>query len=233
MSRFAQWLDHRMEVIGIENRKDLSEFTGISLESIQRIALHSLDVSSRSQQRALAAVLRVPVRSLERLSRGELDWINDDYFYDAFDRGSVPPGHDDGAYWLPKSAPPEDRGTPLIGTIHCNGKADPDEDWNEEWGRRLPARFGRGLDIYALELEGTGSSIVFRNGPVWQFRGGQAAVYLWNGWEAVGWYGSVNIQSSRPYVVTPDGFRRDLDAAAIMRIGRVIGRWPPGFANVA
>jgi len=132
-----------------------------------------------------------------------------------------------------KNVPQEDRGTPLIGTIHCNGKTDADEDWNEDWGRRVPARFGRGMDIYALELEGTGSSIVFRNGPIWQFRGGQAAIYLWNGWEASGWYGSVCIQSSGIFVVTPDGCRHDLNADAVMRIGRVIGRWPPRFAKVA
>ena len=82
-----------------------------------------------------------------------------------------------------RKSKPEDRGTPLIGRIRASGKAEPDEDWQEEWGRHIPQRYGKGHDIYGLELEGVGQSVVFRNIPPWEFRDGPVAVYCWNGWE--------------------------------------------------
>jgi hypothetical protein len=97
---------------------------------------------------------------------------------------------------------PEDRGTPLIGRIRASGKAEPDEDWQEEWGRHIPQRFGKGHDIYGLELDATGQSVVLRNIPVWEFREGMAAVYCWNGWEAEGWFGRVYLQADKARVVT-------------------------------
>jgi hypothetical protein len=43
--------------------------------------------------------------------------------------------------------------------------AEPDEAWQEDPGRHIPQRFGKGKDIYGLELEGVGQSIVLRNVP--------------------------------------------------------------------
>lgn len=130
-------------------------------------------------------------------------------------------------YWAPKETKPEDRGTPVIGVIRPNGKAEPDEDWQEEWGRHIPQRFGKGHDIYGLELEESGQSVVLRNIPMWEFREGVAAVYCWNGCEAVGWFGRVSLEPSHPRVVTPDCERHDLDLLCVVRIGKLVGRWPP------
>ena len=227
MSKLTQWLDHRMEVVAIEKWKDLADLSGVPLRTIREArARSSLEMLSRSERRRLAVALRVSLRRLEQLSEGQVDWIDDDHIYDAGVRGRPRPGQeDDPAYWAPRESNPEDRGTPLVGRIRPSGKAEPDEDWQEEWGRHIPRRFGKGHEIYALELEASKESVVLRNIPPWEFREGQAAVYCWNGWEAEGWYGRVNLKPARARVVTPDGERHDLDLLSVVRIGKVVGRW--------
>jgi hypothetical protein len=188
---------------------------------------NSMDPLNRSARYVLAVTLRASLGKLERLDRGDIDWIEVAHVVDPGFRGRPLPWQDiDPAYWRPKETPPEDRGTPLLGRITLNGKAEADEDWQEEWGRRLPARFGKGYDIYALEFEGAGQSLVFHNIPPWEFRGGQAAVYCWNGWDTQGWFGHLHLASLEAVVVTPDGQRHELDPVNIVRIGKIIGRWP-------
>jgi hypothetical protein len=80
--------------------------------------------------------------------------------------------------------------------------------------------------LYGLELEQSGQAVALRNIPVWEFREGMAAVYCWNGCEAEGWFGRVYLQSSNPRVVTADGARHDLDLVSVVRIGKVVGKWP-------
>jgi hypothetical protein len=187
----------------------------------------SLLVLGRSDRRSLAAALRVSLRKLEQLDAGSIDWIEDKHIYDVGTIGRPTPWQDsDPAYWVPKESKPEDRGTPLIGRIRASGKAEPDEDWQQEWGRHIPRRFGKGHDIYGLELEATGQSVVLRNIPFWEFREGMAAVYCWNGWEAEGWFGRVYLQADKARVITADGIRHDLDLLNVVRIGKVVGRWP-------
>ncbi len=88
----------------------------------------------------------------------------------------------------------------------------------------VPVR--KGARYLCLEIERSGQAIVFRNIPPWEFREGQAAVYCWNGWEAQGWFGRLDLQGSTAQVVTLDGQRHNLDPANIVRIGKVVGRWP-------
>jgi len=137
----------------------------------------------------------------------------------------LPRQEDDPAYWTPKEVKPEDRGTPLVGRIRSNGTAEADEDWQEEWGRRVPARFGKGFDIYAMEIEGTQQCVVFHNIPAWEFREGEAALYAWDGCEAKGWFGRVMLLPLAAIVITIDGTRHRLDPETIVRIGKVVGRW--------
>jgi hypothetical protein len=228
MSKLTQWLDHRMEVVGIENWKDLSEYSGLSEELLRDMReRNSLDPLNRSARYVLAATLRVSLGKLERLDSGDIDWIEDAHVVDSGFRGRPLPWHEnDPTYWVPKETPPEDRGTPLLGRIMSSGKADADEDWQEAWGRRLPVRFGKGYDIYALELEGVGQSLVFRNIPPWEFRDGQATVYCWNGLDTQGWFGRVHFAPLEAVIVTPDGQRHELDLANIVRVGKIVGRWP-------
>lgn len=228
MSKLTQWLDHRMEVVGLDRWKDLSEYSGVPDQTIQDMnTCGSLDMLSRSERRLLAATLRVSLRRLEQLDDGQIDWIEDKHVYDVGVQGRpLPSQENDPAYWIPKETKPEDRGTPLIGRIRSSGKAEPDEDWQEEWGRHIPQRYGKGHDIYGLELEQVGQSVVLRNIPVWEFREGMAAVYCWNGWEAEGWFGRVYLEPSKARVVTVDGTRHDLDLVSVVRIGKVVGRWP-------
>jgi len=228
MSNLTTWLDHRRDVVGFQKWTDLAEFSGLSLKALCEVqANNSVEILNRSERRALASALRVSLRKLEQFSDGTIDRIEDDYFYDAGSKGRPRPGcEDDPSCWLPKETNPEDRGTPLIGHVREGGKAESDEDWQEDWGRRIPKRFGSGHDIYALELDASGQSIVLRNIPVWEFREGLAAVYCWNGWEAEGWFGRVNLTSSKARVLTSDGARHDLDLPNVVRIGKVVGRWP-------
>ena len=229
MSKLFQWLDHRMEVVGVEGWKDLSKQSGVPLQDLRDAkAYGTLDVLCRSELRRLAGTLRVSIRWLEQLSEGLIDWIDDSRVYDACVRGRPLPAQEkDSDYWAPREIKIEDRGTPLVGSIRPNGKADPDEEWQEEFGRFVPRRFGKGHDIYALEIEGQGKSVVFRNIPPWEFREGMAAVYCWNGWEAVGWFGNATFASTKAQVKTGDGERHDVDPLTIVRVGKVIGRWPP------
>jgi hypothetical protein len=228
MSKLTQWLDHRMEVVGLNRWKDLSEYSGVPCQTIRDMnTCGSLDVLSRSERRLLAATLRVSLRRLEQLDNGKIEWIEDKHIYDVGVQGRPAPWQEsDPAYWVPKETKPEDRGTPLIGRIRASGKAEPDEDWQEEWGRHIPQRYGKGHDIYGLELDEAGQSVVLRNIPVWEFREGMAAVYCWNGWEAEGWFGRVCLQTSTARVVTADGERHDLDLTSVVRIGKLIGQWP-------
>lgn len=53
-----------------------------------------------------------------------------------------------------------------------------------------------------------------------------SAVYCWNGWEARGLFGRAQLAALKAAVVTPDGQRHELDAADVVRIGKIIGRWP-------
>lgn len=228
MSRLTKWLDHRMEVVAIEKRKDLADLSGVPLQTLRDASAYgTLAMLSRSERRFLAAALRVSLGRLEKLADGEIDWIDDDYFYDAGARGRPGPSQElDPNYWMPRETNAEDRGTPLVGRIRPTGKADPDEDWQPDWGRYIPKRFGKGHEIYALDLETSGDSVILRNVPPWEFREGQAAVYCWNGWEAEGWFGMVHLQASMARVVTVDGQRHDLDLVNVVRIGKIIGRWP-------
>ncbi len=141
MSRLIEWLDHRMDVMGIENWKDLSEYSGLSQELLRDMReQNSMDPLNRSARYVLAVTLRASLGKLERLDRGDIDWIEVAHVVDPGFRGRPLPWQDiDPAYWRPKETPPEDRGTPLLGRITLNGKAEADEDWQEEWGRRLPA----------------------------------------------------------------------------------------------
>jgi hypothetical protein len=227
MSKLTQWLDHRMEVVGIENRKDLSQYSGVSEDALEDLkTVGSLTLLSRSERRWLAAALRVSLRKLERLDSGEIDWIRDDHVVDIEGRGRpLVKQVDDPLYWEPKEVKSEDRGTPLIGRIRSNGTAEADEDWQEDWGRRVPARFGRGFDVYAMEIEGTHQCVVFHNIPTWEFREGDAALYAWDGFEAKGWFGRVILLPLAAIVITTDGKRHRLDPDTIVRIGKVIGRW--------
>lgn len=230
MSRLVQWLDHRMEVVGLDRLKDLSQLSGVSLQTLRDLrAYGTLQMLNRSERRLLAGALRVSLRKLEQLGAGGLDWIEDAHVYDAGAPSRPPPTQeDDPAYWMPRETEPQERGTPLIGRVRAGGEAEPDEDWQEEWGRHIPKRFGKGRDIYALELECADECVVLRNIPAWEFREGQAAVYCWNGWEAQGWFGRVYLQPSKARVVTPDGQRHDLDVLNVVRIGKLVGRWPGG-----
>jgi len=218
-----------MEVVGLDRLKDLAEYANVSLQTLRDLrAYGTLQMLNRSERRLLAAALRVSLRRLEQLDEGEIDWIEDAHVYDAGTPNRPPANReDDPTYWAPRAMEPEDRGTPLIGRVRPSGEAEPDEDWHEEWGRHIPQRFGKGRDVYALELEGVGRSIVLRNIPPWEFREGQAAVYCWNGWEGRGWFGRVYLQPAKARVVTPDGQRHDLDVLNVVRIGKLIGRWPP------
>jgi hypothetical protein len=229
MSRLIDWLDHRMEVVGLENRKDLSEYSGVSEDALEDMnTVGSLTLLNRSERRWLAAALRVSLRKLEQLDSGEIESIRDDHVVDVDVRGRpLPQQVDDPAYWTPKEVKPEDRGTPLVGRIRLNGTAEADEDWQEEWGRRVPTRFGKGFDIYAMEIEGTHQCVVFHNIPAWEFREGEAALYAWDGCEAKGWFGRVMLLPLAAIVITTDGTRHRLDPETIVRIGKVIGRWRP------
>jgi hypothetical protein len=233
MSRLIQWLDHRKEVVGFEKWKDLADYSGLPLQSLRDVrARQTLNALNRSERRVFAGALRVSLRKLEQLNDRDIDWIEDTHVFDPDVRGrALPWQEDDPAYWMPKETRPEDRGTPLLGRIKSSGTAEADEDWQEEWGRHLPARFGKGYDIYALEIEGVGQSIVFRNIPPWEFREGPAAVYCWNGWEARGWFGRVQLTPLKAVVVTSDGQRHELDPVNIVRIGKIIGRWPAEAAT--
>ena len=228
MSKLTEWLDHRMDVVGLNRWKDLSEYSGVPYGTIREMnTCGSLDVLSRSERRRLAASLRVPLRKLELMDSGEIDWIEDKNIYDVATEGRPTPWQEsDPAYWVPKETKPEDRGTPVIGSIRANGAAEPDEAWQEDSGRHIPQRFGKGKDIYGLELEGVGQSIVLRNIPPWEFREGLATIYCWNGWEAEGWFGRVYLAPSKARVVTADGVRHDLDLLSVVRIGKVVGKWP-------
>ena len=227
MSRLVQWLGHRMEAVGIDQWKDLTELTGISLNVFREIRdVGSLEILSRTQRRMLAAALRVSLRKLEQLGSRLIDWINDDHVCDIESQGRPLPGQeDDPAYWAPHDLPPQDRGTPLIGRIRPGGQAELDADWHQEWGKHIPRRFGNGRDIFAFEVESTSTSVVLHVIAPWEFREGRAAVYCWNGLEAQAWFGHVCLEPNA-YVVTPDGQRHDLELPNIMRIGKVVGLWP-------
>jgi hypothetical protein len=234
MSKLTQWLDHRMEVVGFYTWKDLSQYSGIPRQTIRDInADGALKPLNRSERRLLAAALRVSLRKLEQLDYGQIEWIEDSHVYDVGVQGRPAPWQEnDQAYWMPKEVKPEDRGTPLIGNIRSNGRAEPDEDWLEEWGRCVPRRYGKGNDIYALEVERSGQSIVFRNIPPWEFQEGEAAVYCWNGWEAQGWFGRVYLAPLKTRVVTADGAQHDLDLQNVVRIGKLVGKWPPELVAI-
>jgi hypothetical protein len=78
MSRLVEWLDHRRDVVGFENWKDLSEFSDLSLHTLREVqADGSVEFLTRSDRRALAGALRVSLRRLEQLDDGTIDWIED------------------------------------------------------------------------------------------------------------------------------------------------------------
>ena len=92
MSALMKWLDHRMEVVGVESWKDLAEQSGVPLVDLQDARMNeTLDALNRSDQRYLAAVLRVSLSKLDRLNEGEVDWIDDSHVYDAVSRGRPRP----------------------------------------------------------------------------------------------------------------------------------------------
>jgi hypothetical protein len=234
MSKLIEWLDHRTEVMGFD-RKDLSDCSGVPDRTIQDVYIcGTLEPLNRSERRLLAANLRVSLRKLEQLDDGQIGWIDDKHFYDAGAQGRpLPWQEDDPTYWAPKETKPEDRGTPVIGSIRSNGQAEPDDDWQEEWGQHIPQRFGKGLDIYALSLDRSGQCAVFRNIPPWEFSEGKATVYCWNGWDAQGWFGQVYLEPSHARVVTEDGAQHDLDVVNVVRIGKLVGRWSQTASNSA
>ncbi len=73
MSRLIQWLDHRREVVGLENWKDLAELYGVSLQTLSDVqTYHTLNMVNRSERRLLAGALRVSLRKLEQLEPQQL-----------------------------------------------------------------------------------------------------------------------------------------------------------------
>src|ERR1700723_517666 len=104
MSKLTQWLDHRMEVVGLDRWKDLSEYSGVPNPAIRDMnTCGSLLVLSRSERRSVAAALRVSLRRLEQLDDGRIDWIEDKHVYDVGVQGRpLPSQENDPAYWVPK-----------------------------------------------------------------------------------------------------------------------------------
>ena len=223
MSRLVQWLDHRMEVMEIDTEKELSRLTGITTATLGEVReVGSLEILNRSQRRGLAAALRVSLRRLEQLDSDVIDWIDDHDVYDVGGSTRPRPGQEEGEQ---REVPPPDPGTPLIGRVRSTGQVDLDEDWQPQWGKYIPPRFGKGNQVFALETESGGRAVVLRLVAPWELCQGTGAVYCWNGWEAQGWFGDVCLEP-KTYVVTPDGRRHELDLLSIVCIGRIVARWP-------
>ena len=69
MSRLIQWLDHRREVVGLENWKDLAELYGVSLQTLSDVqTYHTLNMVNRSERRLLAGALACRCASWNSLS---------------------------------------------------------------------------------------------------------------------------------------------------------------------
>ena len=72
MSRLVEWLDHRMEVVGINNYKELSELTGVTRAALREIRdIGALDILNRTQRRVLATALRARLASWNSLATAE------------------------------------------------------------------------------------------------------------------------------------------------------------------
>src|SRR5206468_1524212 len=61
-------------------------------------------------------------------------------------------------------------GTPVLGRVRWGGRIEPDECWDEQWGRRLTDGQAQRPDTYALETELAGQFVVVRNAAPWEAR---------------------------------------------------------------
>ena len=132
---------------------------------------------------------------------------------------------DDPAYWLPKETPPEDRGTPLLGRITLGGKAETNEDWQEEWGRRLPRASARAMIFTLWNVKARGNPSSFATFHLGNFGKEKRPSIAGMTGKRAGWFGRLSLLPSKAVIVTLDGQRHELDLGNIMRIGKIIGRW--------
>ena len=135
----------------------------------------------------------------------------------------------------------------MLGRVRWGGRIDPDECWDEQWGRRLPDGQPQRQDTYALETELAGQFVVVRNAAPWEARQGSiVALFVSDGFEGAGYFGQLVRGAAGGWRVRPchagqgdgpvageaAGLIADGHVAVtlapeqVQRVGRLVRRWP-------
>jgi len=118
-----------------------------------------------------------------------------------------------------------------------DGRIESDECWDEQWGARLPDGQPQRRDTYALESHG--AFFIVRNANPWEARAGaMVAVFLCDDADGVAWFGQLARCTPGTWTLLPGLSGQASDARLIaiepervLRIGRLLRRWPAGLAT--
>ena len=224
-SKMKQWADHRLGVVGFENWKAVEKETGLPGKAIRHFnRVGSIRKLKRSSQKFFSEAMKVPLIMLEKLDRGEIEWIEDSVLYDCHrPAGKVNRKDNNPDQVEARPVLDQERGTPIIGRILESGALEIEED--QEFHRRLPVRYGNGREIYALDNLQSNSMMIFENVPLHQFKEGLAVVYISDGFAAVGRLGRVIVEGNEAFMDLNNGTRESLAIENIQRIGCYLTTW--------
>ena len=221
-SAFLKWVEHRIHVVGFENWKQVEKQTDLPRRAINAMKRHqSLDDLQRSEIRFLGEALRVPVGMLQKMDRGELQWIPDDYQFDPFRPGpALARKESNPDFCEAKSISTEERGTPILGEINDQGLV----AWEEmtEFTQHILVRYGNGREVFALRQSTTEKFLIFQNVPLHEFSGGLAVVYVSDGMDETARYGRVSTEPGSVFLTALNGTRTKLDAESVQRLGKFL-----------
>jgi SOS-response transcriptional repressor LexA len=237
MADVLSWLLHRMELVGIRSQTELAEVSGVSLRTVNRIfSERSFAGIERSTRLWLARTLKVSVKDLDRLERGEIDTIADDRIIEWEHAAQGRTNRGD-----PNLIPVGDQenGIPIMGRVAAGGMVESYEDWDADNGKRLPIKFAGAEGVYALEIVGDsmspnylpGEFVILQNIATTDLRDGEdAMVQLDGSGDGLATFKRVYMMGEGRLKLVPLNQKYEplnVDAAKVSRVGRVCGKFTP------
>ncbi|HEX4796882.1 MAG TPA: hypothetical protein VH370_24030 [Humisphaera sp.] len=221
-----------MRMLGIVSPEGLADAACLPREAVAGILdSRSLRRAGRSVRGYLARALQVRLRDLEDLIAGRIAWIDDArrYEWDRHAPDFLRPGRSEELEPVPC---PEKVGVPIVGVIEGSGLARWVEELPADHVERLPIRFPKAPDAFAMRtceafdcFDGA-TAIVFRSLPPGEIADGDLCV-MTHGIDELSSAGRVVGKTDTVLQLRIGDKVTTVSLDTVLRAARAIGSWPP------